>query len=78
MIATLINLVAAEINEGKDRKEYISIENENGVLLVTEDLFVISFDNKEDIPYYEHIATLANIKDKEIRIKYPPYITQTK
>ena len=68
MTPTKVKLVFAEINEGKDRKEYISIENENGILLVDEGLFVLSFNNIMEIPYYEHIADLASVNDKSILI----------
>ena len=63
-----VKLVLAEINEGKNRKEYISIENENDILLVDERLFVLSFNNIMEIPYYEHIADLASVNDKSILI----------
>ena len=68
MTPTKVKLVFAEINECKDRKEYIAIENETGVLLVEEGLFVISFNSVEEIPYYEPIAHLASVSDKTIVI----------
>lgn len=68
MVPTKIKLVYAEINEDKRRNEYIAIENDNGVLLVTPDLFVISFDKVEEIPYYEVISHLSSISDKNIII----------
>lgn len=61
MVPTIINLCYCKINETGDAREYISIENDNGILLVTPDLFVISFNNKEEIPYYELIKELGKI-----------------
>lgn len=68
MVPTKINLVYAAINDNDDRREYISIENDNGILLVNPELFVISFNSKEELPYYEVISKLSSIKDKEIKI----------
>jgi len=53
MIPTKIYKVKASINKGKTCKDYISVENENGVLLVNDGLFVISFNNEDEIPYYK-------------------------
>lgn len=58
MIPTTIYLINASINENGKLKEYIAIENENGILLVDENLFVISFNNKIEIPYYEILKEL--------------------
>jgi len=50
----------AAINKNAKPQEYISIENEFGVLLINKELFVISFNNEEEIPFYqkELITTL--------------------
>ena len=61
MIVTGIKLVNAKINRNGKTKEYISIENANGILLVDEELFVISFDKKEDIEEYIVVEELAKM-----------------
>lgn len=61
MIPTIINLCYCKINKTGDAREYISIENDSGILLVTSDLFVISFNNKDEIPYYKLIKELCKI-----------------
>lgn len=52
---TKVYKAKAAINDGETPKEYIAIENENGVLLVNHGLFVISFETKDAIPFYERI-----------------------
>lgn len=61
MVPTIINLCYCRINETGKIHQYISVENENGILLVNPGLFVISFNNKEEIPYYELIKELGKI-----------------
>lgn len=60
MISGKIYDAYASINKGGEPQEYISIENEFGVLLIDEELFVISFKDEKEIPFYqkELIATL--------------------
>lgn len=60
MINGKIYRAYASINKGGKPQEYISIENESGVLLIDKELFVISFDNEKEIPFYqkELITTL--------------------
>lgn len=61
MISTKINLVKAAINRDGKIKDYFSIENSNGILLVDEELFVISFSLKEELFYYEIIKEIGQI-----------------
>ena len=61
MIPTKINLVNATINENGKIREYFAIENESGILLVDENLFVISFNNKEEIPTFKIIKEIGQI-----------------
>lgn len=61
MVPTIINLCYCKINETGNLHEYISVENDNGVLLVNPGLYVISFNNKEEIPYYELVRELGKI-----------------
>lgn len=60
MVSGKIYKAYASINKGSEPQEYISIENEFGVLLVDKELFVISFKDEKEIPFYqkELIATL--------------------
>lgn len=60
MISGKIYKAYASINKGGKPQEYISIENEFGVLLIDKELFVISFKDEKEIPFYqkELIATL--------------------
>lgn len=60
MVSGKIYKAYASISKGGKPQEYISIENEFGVLLVDKELFVISFKDEKEIPFYqkELIATL--------------------
>lgn len=60
MISGKIYKAYASIMKGGKAQEYIFIENESGVLLVDKELFVISFKDEKEIPFYqkELIATL--------------------
>lgn len=60
MVSGKIYKAYASISKGSKPQEYISIENEFGVLLVDKELFVISFKDEKEIPFYqkELIATL--------------------
>lgn len=48
-MSTTISFVDAQLNESKPFEPMIMIENDNGILLVDEGLFVISFDSREAI-----------------------------
>lgn len=60
MINGKIYRAYASINKGGKPQEYISIENESGVLLIDKELFVISFKDEKEIHFYqkELITTL--------------------
>lgn len=53
MVSSKIYKAYASINKGGKPQEYISIENEFGVLLVDKELFVISFKDEKEIPFYQ-------------------------
>lgn len=47
---TKINVVSLKLNKSdKQPENYIYIENDNGILLVNDGLFSISFNNKDDM-----------------------------
>lgn len=47
---TKINVVSLKLNKtDKQPKNYICIENENGILLVDDGLFSISFNSRDDM-----------------------------
>jgi len=47
---TKINVVSLKLNKSdKQPKNYICIENTNGILLVDDGLFSISFNNRDDM-----------------------------
>ena len=53
--------VLASLNEGCEPKEYIAIENENGILLIDNGLFVFSVNKEEEIPVYKRQQLVVTI-----------------